>query len=149
MTAIATILAQSEPNDDDIRQAWRDAHVQPLWENTAAHKPAMRAERAHVWPWRVMQPLISDAINIKSLAAIERRVLTLTPPGRQGHTTTNLTTALQILKPGETARPHRHSMNALRFVLDGGGAATIVNGRSCLMEEGDLVITPGMTWHEH
>jgi gentisate 1,2-dioxygenase len=149
MAATDAIATQSGSTDDKIRKAWSDAHVQPLWENTAAHNAQRSAERAHVWKWSVMQPLIHDAINIKSLAAIERRVLTLTPPGRQGHTTTNLTTALQILKPGETARPHRHSMNALRFVLDGNGAATIVNGRSCLMEEGDLVITPGMTWHEH
>ena len=40
-------------------------------------------------------------------------------------------------------------MNALRFVMEGKGAYTIVDGKSCLMEEGDLVITPGWTWHEH
>ena len=51
--------------------------------------------------------------------------------------------------PGEKARPHRHTMNALRFVLEGKGAATIVDGKSCPMEEGDLIITPGWTWHEH
>jgi len=148
MGATDTLSAQSA-TDDAIRKAWRDAHVQPLWENTSAHNAHKHAERAHVWKWSVMRPLILEAINLKSLAAIERRVLTLTPPDREGHTTTNLTTALQILMPGETARPHRHSMNALRFVLDGSGAATIVNGRNCAMEEGDLVITPAMTWHEH
>jgi gentisate 1,2-dioxygenase len=40
-------------------------------------------------------------------------------------------------------------MNALRFVIEGEGASTIVDGKDCLMEEGDLVITPGWTWHEH
>ena len=40
-------------------------------------------------------------------------------------------------------------MNALRFVMEGKGAYTVVDGKSCLMEEGDLVITPGWTWHEH
>jgi gentisate 1,2-dioxygenase len=79
-------------------------------------------------------------------------VLTLVDPAAEGHaagTTTNLTAALQILMPGESARPHRHSMNALRFVLDGAGAVTRVDGRDCPMAEGDLVITPGWSWHEH
>jgi gentisate 1,2-dioxygenase len=40
-------------------------------------------------------------------------------------------------------------MNALRFVIEGKGASTIVDGKDCPMEEGDLVITPGWTWHEH
>ena len=40
-------------------------------------------------------------------------------------------------------------MNALRFVIEGSGASTIVDGKDCPMEEGDLVITPGWTWHEH
>jgi gentisate 1,2-dioxygenase len=40
-------------------------------------------------------------------------------------------------------------MNALRFVLDGAGAVTRVDGRDCPMAEGDLVITPGWSWHEH
>jgi gentisate 1,2-dioxygenase len=86
------------------------------------------------------------------MAAIERRVLTLIDPEARGNaagTTTNLTAALQILMPGESARPHRHSMNALRFVIDGSGATTRVDGRDCAMQEGDLVITPGWTWHEH
>jgi gentisate 1,2-dioxygenase len=80
---------------------------------------------------------------------VERRVLTLTDQDADGGTTTNLVTALQILLPGEKARPHRHTMNALRFVIEGNGASTIVDGKDCQMEEGDLVITPGWTWHEH
>jgi gentisate 1,2-dioxygenase len=90
-------------------------------------------------------------MKVATPAAIERRVLTFTDPapGANGGTTTNLTTALQILLPGEKARPHRHTMNALRFVIEGSGASTIVDGKDCPMAEGDLVITPGWTWHEH
>jgi len=60
-----------------------------------------------------------------------------------------LNAGLQILLPGEAARPHRHSMDAIRFVLEGEGAVTVVNGKQCHMSEGDLVLTPGWTWHEH
>jgi gentisate 1,2-dioxygenase len=40
-------------------------------------------------------------------------------------------------------------MNALRFLLEGSGAVTLVDGKECPMEFGDLVLTPGMCWHEH
>ena len=91
-------------------------------------------------------------MKVANPAAIERRVLTFTDPDptrRPAAPRTNLSTALQILLPGEKARPHRHTMNALRFVIEGKGASTIVDGKDCPMEEGDLVITPGWTWHEH
>jgi gentisate 1,2-dioxygenase len=64
-------------------------------------------------------------------------------------TITNLNAGYQVLLPGESARPHRHSMNALRFVLDGSGANTVVDGKPCPMFAGDLILTPGWTWHEH
>jgi gentisate 1,2-dioxygenase len=141
-----------DPAYDEVRKAWRAAHLQPLWENPVAHKVREGGPKPHLWEWQVLRPLVDDAMKVTSPAAVERRVLTLVDPegkGGAGATTTNLTTALQILLPGESARPHRHTMNALRFVMEGKGAYTVVDGKNCLMEEGDLVITPGWTWHEH
>jgi gentisate 1,2-dioxygenase len=37
----------------------------------------------------------------------------------------------------------------LRFVLEGNGAYTAVNGERTMMHEGDFVITPPMAWHDH
>jgi gentisate 1,2-dioxygenase len=135
-----------------MRESWRKASVRPLWENPLAHNARPGGPPAHLWAWNELEPLIKAAMAMTSMSVIERRVLTLVDPAAEGHaagTTTNLTAALQILMPGEAARPHRHSMNALRFVLDGSGAVTRVDGRDCLMQEGDLVITPGWSWHEH
>ena len=137
----------------DIRAAWARAHVTPLWEDAAAHSGAKTTPQGHLWAWSDLEPLVNQALDLASTELIERRVLTLRNPrpryeGERG-TVGNLTAALQILKPGEVARPHRHTMNALRFVLKGGGASTLVNGKECPMQEGDLVTTPGWTWHEH
>ena len=137
---------------DEIRAAWRAANLHPLWESATAHRSREGGPAPSHWPWKQIRPLVDDAVRVTTPAAVERRVLTLTDPdiaGDSGATTTNLTTALQILLPGERARPHRHTMNALRFVIEGSGASTIVDGKDCPMEEGDLVITPGWTWHEH
>ena len=139
---------------DTMRKAWADHHVAPLWENRAAHRNEDSRERAHIWRWSDMQPLIEAAIGVRSMEAVERRVLSLVSPhvaaaGGPAGTTRNLNAGLQILMPGESARPHRHSMNALRFVLHGQGATTVVDGKPCPMEAGDLVTTPGWCWHEH
>ena len=137
---------------EDVRKAWHAANVRPLWENVLAHKVREGGPKPNHWPWRLMRSFVDDAMRVTSPAAVERRVLTLTDPdgiGGAGSTTTNLTTGLQILLPGEAARPHRHTMNALRFVIEGKGASTVVDGKDCPMDEGDLIITPGWTWHEH
>jgi gentisate 1,2-dioxygenase len=137
----------------DLRRAWREANVEPLWENALAHGKARAIERPHLWPWRTMKPLIDEALRLKGMDVVERRVLSLVNPEPRlpagPATVTNLNAGLQILAPGESARPHRHSMNALRFVLYGKGAVTIVDDKRCPMDEGDLILTPGWTWHEH
>ena len=51
--------------------------------------------------------------------------------------------------PGEVAPLHRHTQSALRFVLEGQGAYTAVNGEGTMMHEGDFIITPPMAWHDH
>jgi gentisate 1,2-dioxygenase len=135
---------------DKMRRAWSDANVVPLWE-TSVHRAERSALTGRIWRWRELRPLIEAAVAVTDTAQAERRVLALADPhstaGRR--TVTNLNANLQILMPGETARPHRHTPSALRFVLEGAGGVTIVDGKPCPMEVGDLVITPALSWHEH
>jgi gentisate 1,2-dioxygenase len=139
--------------DDDRRAAWNAAGVAPLWENALAHNGTPQPKRPGLWPWRTMKPLVDDAASLTSTGVVERRVLSLMGADSQApgypFTVTNLNAGFQILLPGEAARPHRHSMNALRFVIDGTGANTVVDGKPCPMSAGDLILTPGWTWHEH
>ncbi|MFL6798404.1 MAG: cupin domain-containing protein [Xanthobacteraceae bacterium] len=136
-----------------LRQGWKDAYMAPLWENKFAHRPPAPPECSHLWSWEKIRPLITGAIKVASPEAIERRVLQLIPPAADDYewrqTSRTICANLQILLPGEKARPHRHTMNALRFVLEGSGAITVVDGKACPMAEGDLVLTPAWTWHEH
>jgi gentisate 1,2-dioxygenase len=73
-----------------------------------------------------------------------RRVLMLVNPAFDGrpYTTTNLFAGIQILEPGEMAPSHRHTPSAMRFIMEGDGGATIVNGQRCEMSPGDLILTP-------
>src|SRR5262249_26868357 len=57
--------------------------------------------------------------------------------------------AYQCLGAHESAPAHRHTPSALRFVIDGTGVWTTVDGDACDMSPGDLVLTPNWTWHDH
>jgi gentisate 1,2-dioxygenase len=153
MSAVAAKHAAAQDDIDALRRAWKEANLAPLWENKLAHRPAPPPEAAHLWSWETIRPLIAGAIKVASPEAVERRVLQLIPPARfeqeGAQTSRTLAANIQVLLPGERARPHRHTMNALRFVLEGSGAITIVDGKRCPMEEGDLILTPAWTWHEH
>ncbi len=72
----------------------------------------------------------------------------------QGSTIDKLTAhtmlfGFQLIQPGEVAPAHRHTMTAFRFVLQGKGAFTNVDGEKMLMQPGDLIRTPQWAWHEH
>lgn len=138
---------------DDNRRAWHAAHLAPLWESPNAHKPPSSPAECHQWRWSELRPLVERSFLGTSPAAVERRVLQLMSPHSKSladeFTAGNVLAAIQCLLPGESARPHRHPMNALRFMLEGTGAVTIVDGKECPMEFGDLILTPGWCWHQH
>src|SRR6478735_375973 len=81
----------------------------------------------------------------------ERRVLILENPGLRGESraTNTLFAGIQMILPGEVAPAHRHVSSAIRFVLDGEGAYTAVEGEKALMSPGDFVITANWAAHDH
>lgn len=143
----------STSRTEENRAAWHAAHLSPLWESPNAHKPPPAPPESHQWRWSELRPLLERAFGETSPAAVERRVLQLMSPQSKSladeFTAGNVLAAVQCLLPGESARPHRHPMNALRFMLEGTGAVTIVDGKECPMEFGDLILTPGWCWHQH
>lgn len=140
-------------NSEVIRRQWHRAKLAPLWESANAHKQQDQVVPSHIWRWDEMRPLIELAFQETSPEAVQRRVLQMLNPQSASiedeYTCGNVLAAYQCLLPGEAARPHRHTMNALRFMLEGSGVVTLVDGKECPMAYGDLVLTPGMAWHEH
>ena len=85
-----------------------------------------------------------------SFELAERRSIRLISPYSPSKSTSRtLQFSFSIVNPGEVARAHRHNMAAIRFVVQGHGACTVVEGERFLMEEGDLILTPNWTWHDH
>lgn len=114
-------------------------------------RPKASAVQAKLWRWRDIEPLVRRTPEfMKPGRGAERRIVRLDNPGVPERTSTHtISTAVQYLLPGEVAPAHRHSPNAVRFMLHGEGAFTTVEGDKFVMRRGDLVITPTMTWHDH
>jgi hypothetical protein len=69
--------------------------------------------------------------------------------GGKSAATSTLWAGVQILLSGETAPAHRHSPAAIRFIFQGKGAYTTVEGDQSFRGPSDLVLTPPWTWHDH
>ena len=78
-------------------------------------------------------------------------MLVLENPGEPGKSriTNSLFAGIQLIMPGEIADVHRHSASAIRFVLEGEGAYTAVEGEKSMMEHGDFIITANWAPHDH
>ncbi|MEU6258576.1 cupin domain-containing protein [Streptomyces sp. NPDC047043] len=127
--------------------------LQPLWELTGllTHTPKPKAV-PYRWLGKELRELGERAGDLVPVeGGGDRRVLALANPGLGGapYATATLWGAVQYLGPGETAPAHRHTPAALRFVLEGEGVWTLVDGDPLHMAAGDLILTPSWTWHEH
>ena len=125
-------------------------HMKPLWERVMRLAPGTAAKPV-IWRWSEVQPYLMRSGELISTREAERRVLMLENPALAGTTfaTTTLYAGLQLILPGEVARTHRHAPNALRFIVEGEGAYTAVEGERVAMRPGDFVMTPGWAWHDH
>ena len=137
--------------------------VEGLWAQASAadlatyNKDPHTSVLPHLWKWDDLYGAIKTVGEMHGLdGKAERRVLRLINPAflelknrRQRSTTHTMLMTMQLLKPGEVAHAHRHNFAAFRFIVRGGGAYTVVEGEKLPMEEGDLILTPSMTWHGH
>lgn len=128
-------------------------NVTPLWQvlrKIVTTEPVSPAQPAH-WAYEDVRPLLFEAGKMISAEQAERRVLVLENPGLKNLSsiTHSLFAGIQLVLPGEVAPQHRHSQAALRFILEGKGATTTVNGERFEMHPGDLILTPSWQWHDH
>ncbi|MES2686425.1 MAG: gentisate 1,2-dioxygenase [Pseudomonadota bacterium] len=145
------------PPPGSTRKAFYDAiraqHMTPLWEVLHALVPQQPATRCvpAFWAYEKVRPYLMEAGQLITAEEAVRRVLILENPGLQGHSaiTQSLYAGLQLILPGEVAPSHRHTQSALRFVVEGKGAYTAVDGERATMTPGDFIITPSWTWHDH
>lgn len=143
-----------DPELDRLYSDFAAAHLNPLWTQLGDLMPVVPSPRAvpHVWRWSDLLPMARRAGDLVPVGrGGERRAIALANPGLGGapYVTPTLWAALQYLRPKETAPEHRHAQNAFRFVVEGEGVWTVVNGDPVAMRRGDLLLTPGWAFHGH
>lgn len=128
-------------------------HLFPLWERLHSLVPASPAGACQpaLWRYSQLRPYLEEAGRLISAEEAVRRVLVLENPALRGQAaiTSSLYAGLQLILPGEIAPSHRHTQSALRFVVEGRGAFTAVDGERASMAPGDFIITPSWAWHDH
>ncbi len=104
-----------------------------------------------LWKWRDIEPLVRQAPELVAAEKAARRVIMLVNPGRKEWSAAAglLYTGVQVMNPGEFTSAHRHQASALRFVMQGRGAYTVVDGERLVLGARDFVLTPNGTWHDH
>lgn len=147
-----------QPEDTPaLRQLYADFktnHLNPLWTQIGDLMPRHPKPRAvpHVWKWETLGQLAQTSGELVPVGrGGERRAIGLANPGLGGeaYVSPTLWCAIQYLGPRETAPEHRHAQNAFRFVVEGEGVWTVVNGDPVRMSRGDFLLTPGWCFHGH
>ena len=123
---------------------WTVANKIEPWQPKSASVPVL-------WRYRDLRSHVLRSVDLVTAEKAGRRVIYLNNPGRRDVAAAVgwLYSGLQVMHPGEVASAHKHSASALRFIMEGTGAYTIVDGHKITLGANDFVLTPNGTWHEH
>jgi gentisate 1,2-dioxygenase len=125
---------------------WNRANAIEPWEPVTRYNPTL-------WKYEDMRALCMRAIDLVRPEDAGRRVVTLLNDSAAGREHTAvvgwLFSGLQAMKPGEITPAHKHTASAHRFIMEGGGAYTVVDGHRISLGKNDYVLTPNGCWHDH
>jgi len=155
-TTTAAGPGQPEPSAelDELYRGFAAEGLVPLWTEIGDLMPTEPRSGAvpHLWRWAHLLPLAERAGDLVPVGrGGERRAIALANPGLAGRpfVSPTLWAAIQYLNPREDAPVHRHTQNAFRFVVEGEGVWTVVNGDPVAMRRGDFLPQAGWNWHGH
>ena len=132
---------------EELDRQLEQNHLSGFWRTRV---PGHSAEAPYLWKWENLLDGLLKASETIGIEQAERRAIRVVNPNLGLKSTSHtLQVTFSIVNPGEVAKAHRHNMAAIRFVVQGKGAYTAVAGEKFYMEEGDLILTPNWTWHEH
>jgi gentisate 1,2-dioxygenase len=145
--------ARTDRKRQDFYDRLAPRNLAPLWEVLKGLVPREPKSKAVPFQWKYeeLRPLLMESGELLTAEEAERRALVLENPAfpGQSRTTSTMYAAIQLIMPGETAPAHRHTASALRFMIEGAGAFTVVGGERTTMRRGDFVITPAWAFHDH
>ncbi len=123
---------------------WTVANDIEPWEPRSTSVPML-------WRYDDLRELVLKSSELVTPEQAGRRVVYLVNDKRRDVSAAVgwLYTGIQVTRPGESTSAHRHKASALRFIMEGEGGYTVVDGNKITFEVNDFVLTPNSTWHEH
>jgi gentisate 1,2-dioxygenase len=142
------------PELEQLYRGFEQELLVPLWTEIGDLMPTSPrpAAQPHAWRWENLLRLAQRSGELVPVGrGGERRAIALANPGLGGapYATPTLWAAIQYLNPREDAPVHRHTQHAFRFVVEGEGVWTVVDGDPVAMRRGDFLLTPGWRFHGH
>jgi gentisate 1,2-dioxygenase len=134
----------AELESKDLGALWTVANAIEPWFPKPPSVPVL-------WKYRDVRPHVLRALDLVKPEQAGRRVVMLVNPGGRHISAAVglLYSGVQVMGPGENASAHRHMASALRFIMEGRGAYTVVDGEKIPLNARDFVLTPNGTWHDH
>jgi len=137
---------------DELNKELKEKHLIGYWtipNTSTGFREPNPGFGPFLWKWQEIHAALQKAVQFIRPEEAFRRFIGFQHPDLKLGTAHTLLLGAQMVCPGEFAPAHRHTMEAIRFVVEGQGAATVVEGEPMPMEPGDLITTPNWSWHDH
>jgi gentisate 1,2-dioxygenase len=115
--------------------------ARPIGSSTEAHAPMLH------YRWRDTYPSLQRLAKGNG-NPYDGVVLEYVNPTTGGPTLPTMSCRIQMLRPGERTKTHRHTSTSIYHAFRGSGT-TIINGEPFNWEKGDSFVVPLWSWHEH
>ena len=132
-------LQPMKPNFENT--APRIGATRPVWEK-ADQRPSYNLHYKWQDTYEKLQSLSNGPGSPFDGVALEY----VNPEG--GHTMPTMSCGIQMLRPGEATKTHRHNYSVVYHAFRGSGA-TVINGQRFDWDEGDCFVVPLWSWHSH
>jgi gentisate 1,2-dioxygenase len=159
-TAMDTSLTQFL--DVWVAEKYPEGHAQPVTKPDGYHMKRLGALRPNAaldgpavfplkYPWRDTLAALAELAKAGETDPYDGVVLDYVDPRSGGPTTATLHCRVQMLRPGEGTRSHRHTCSMVYFVVRGAGATWVGKSKAeeSTLEWGERDCFNVPTWHWH
>jgi gentisate 1,2-dioxygenase len=132
----------TQPVDSNFARYGSGA-LTPAWQTSeSAHSPLMH------YPWEKSKEALFRLAPETDGSPFDGVILEYTNPTTGGPVMPTMACHVQLLRPGERTKAHRHTSSAIYHVVEGEGAS-VVDGQRMDWEAKDVFCVPGWAYHEH
>lgn len=134
-------------NLEELDQWLTERNLGGFWQRSGFGAQEVKPQH---WKWADIEHALTSAAELVPMDMVAMRTIQLRNPDLPTGVTQTLHFSIQCLMPGERTKAHRNLVGETRFVLQApADAVFVVDGEAFPMGEGDLIITPNWSYHDH